>query len=56
MVNIFEDKTKMPSNNSKDVVTAALTEPQTDKHADVPGLCKWDNSIRHAPMPKIGKN
>lgn len=55
-MNIFEDKTKMPTNDSNDVVTAAMGQPEATGTAPVPGLCKEDNHVQHAPSPKIGKN
>lgn len=53
-MHIFEDPTKMTSPTSKDVVTSAIDKPENECFAQVPGLCKWDHHIQHAPIPQIG--
>lgn len=53
-MNLFESSTKMPGNDSKDVVTSATDKPENGCLAQVPSLCKWDNHIQHAPIPRIG--
>lgn len=54
MADIFETKAKMPVDPSPDVVRARLAEPESECFAQVPGLCKHDNHIQHAPIPRIG--
>lgn len=56
MADIFESKDKLPPQRSEQVVTAALCEPQYDCRADMPGSYKYDHSIQHAPIPKVGKS
>ena len=54
MADIFETKAKVPDDPSPDVVRARLAEPENDYYAQVPGVYRHDNHVKHAPSPQIG--